>query len=625
MARTSRKDKLAGYQEEINRAKRWRSDRGYDKLWTRMADLYAGDFLKQSQFEDTLRVNLAFSTVNVIVPNISLNYPRIGVVARQPENEDRAVISEQILNFWWKHHNFHKPFQETVKDSVIYGFGFSKVGWAYLEEQQPLSEDQIEAAYQQRLLEQQDATIRDPSIAGDLPSPADVLASVETTTMVPIEDRPFVTRVSPHDVYVNPEATNMNDIRWIAQRMLTRRDDLETDKRYSTKARKEAQGGMSESDMMDEPNGTDRQERYDAGEWVVVWEHYDVVAGEMATFVDGADKFLLEPRQIPYTYGHPFQMLRNYDVPDQFYPKGDLEEIEDFVLEISKTRSQMMQWRSKYATKYLVQDGAIDAADYSKLTSQKDGQIIPVKDPTANLADVVVPVPINTLDSRLFDWSAQITRDVNEISGVSEFARGTGAGSTQTATEASLIQDAQNARTKSKLTAVENYVSEIARKLQQLGQQFLTGEQYVRVAGKDNSALFVPYGRDDITGEYDFAVDAGSTQPENETFRRQQGIALMQSMVPFLEMGVVDPLRLAEHVMREAFGVRDASKFMTPEAYQQLQQLKAQTMQAEAAAAGGQDGALAAPGNGAGLDSPQPTSSNRNDLGVAAQDVPTAF
>jgi hypothetical protein len=619
--RESKKDRLSGYQEELNRAKRYRQDKGYDALWHRMNDLYAGKFMPHTPGQDNMKVNLAFSTVNVIVPNISLNYPRIGVVARRPEDEDRAVISEQIMNYWWKHYNFHKSFQSVVKDSVIYGFGFAKVGWAYLEEEQMKSREEITDDFREMLKQQKDATIRDPALKGELPTAEDVFNSLEKTKTVPIEDRPFHTRISVHDIYVNPEAKTMDDLRWIAQRILTRKDMLSEDKRYSATARNEASPGFVEVDGTEAIR--DVETRYEASEWVVVWEFYDIEKKEMSTFVDSSDKFLLAPRAIPYAYGHPYQMLRNYDVPDEFYPKGDLEEIEDFVLEVSLTRSQMMQWRTKYASKYLVRDGAIDAADISKLTSRKDGQIIPVKDDNVDLGDVVRPVPINTLDSKLFDWSAQINRDVNEVSGVSEFARGTGAGSTQTATEASLIQDAQNARSQSKLTAVENFISEVSRKLQQLGQQFLTGEQYVRVAGKDAAALFVPYERDDISGEFDFAVEAGSTEPQNETFRRQQGIALMQTMMPFLEMQVIDPLKLAEHVMREAFNVRNASKFMTPDAFEQLKAMKQAESEANVAAAQGapaQQGALAAPQNGQGLDTPQPPPANQADLGQQAQD-----
>ena len=151
MARQSRKDRLAVYQDEINRAKTWRRDNGYDRLWRRMNDLYAGKFLPPVSGEDQVRVNLAFSTVNTIVPTVSLNHPKINVSARRAEDADRAVYAEQILNYWWEHNGYHQEFQQCVKDSVIYGFGWAKVGWLYEEEDQPIPEAERIAMAQQQV------------------------------------------------------------------------------------------------------------------------------------------------------------------------------------------------------------------------------------------------------------------------------------------------------------------------------------------------------------------------------------------------------------------------------------------------------------------------------------------
>lgn len=628
MARKTRRDRIAVYQDEINRAKTWRTDNGYDRLWRRMADLYAGEFLPAVPGEHRVRVNLAFSTVNTVVPSVALNHPKINITARNERDGDRAVINERVLNYWWNHYGYHEEFKQAVKDSVIFGFGWVKVGWLYAEEDQPISVEEQAELLQQAIAERDDAALRDPGMAAELPSDEDLAASIPTMVSKPTVDQAFVSRISPSDVYVSPEATDMNDARWIAQRILRRREDVENDERYSPKARKDAKGGIEEGDRGDtDPRILDHH-RYVSDEWVIVWEYYDIESGEMSVFVDGADDFLIRPRRIPFAYGHPFEMLRNYDVPDKFYPKGDLEEIEDLILEQSLTRSQMQQWREKYASKYLIRDGAIDRADYAKFTSRVDGQIIPVKDDNADLNDVVVPVPINQLDARLFDWSAQVRSDINEVSGITDIQRGIG-GSAETATEASLVQDALNARAQERLTSVEAFISKIARKLQQLGQQFLTGEHFVRVVGPENADMYVPYGRDDVTGEYDFKVEAGSTQPQNDTYKRQQGIALMQTMMPFLEMGVVDPLKLAEHVMRDSFNIQNAQQFLTPQAYMALQQTKQMEAQMNAQqqaqsqqGAPSQPGALGAPGNGVGVDAPQPTTADRQDLGVASNDRP---
>jgi hypothetical protein len=72
----------------------------------------------------------------------------------------------------------------------------------------------------------------------------------------------------------------------------------------------------------------------------------------------------------------------------------------------------------------------------------------------------------------------------------------------------------------------------------------------------------VPFTREQIEGEFDFQVEAGSTQPQNESFRRQSAMQMMDAMTPFLQAGVVDPAKLAEHVLRNGFGIKDPSMFI---------------------------------------------------------------
>jgi len=95
----------------------------------------------------------------------------------------------------------------------------------------------------------------------------------------------------------------------------------------------------------------------------------------------------------------------------------------------------------------------------------------------------------------------------------------------------------------------------------------------------------VPYARDDITGEYDFSVEAGSTQPINDTIRKQQAVSLLNAMAPLVGT-VIDPAALAKHVLSAGFGIKDPDKFMMQQ--QQPQQ------------PGGPEGAPPGAGPGAG-------------------------
>jgi hypothetical protein len=75
----------------------------------------------------------------------------------------------------------------------------------------------------------------------------------------------------------------------------------------------------------------------------------------------------------------------------------------------------------------------------------------------------------------------------------------------------------------------------------------------------------VEYTRDEIQGEYDFTVEGGSTQPINDTIRKQQAVSLMNAIAPLIGT-VIDPTALAMHVLEEGFDVKDPMKFLMQQA-----------------------------------------------------------
>ena len=136
MARKTRSDQYEVIKRRLDSSARWRDEMGYDGLWRRMTDLYRGKHWPRTTVyqEDMIAVNLAFSTINVIAPSVSVNHPKIVVTPNEPDNKDRAVFVEAVINHLWKHHDFRKPFRRAVKDFLIFGHSWIKVGWKFLEQ-----------------------------------------------------------------------------------------------------------------------------------------------------------------------------------------------------------------------------------------------------------------------------------------------------------------------------------------------------------------------------------------------------------------------------------------------------------------------------------------------------------
>ena len=134
-----------------------------------------------------------------------------------------------------------------------------------------------------------------------------------------------------------------------------------------------------------------------------------------------------------------------------------------------------------------------------------------------------------------------------------------------------MIQDSQNARAADKLAKVEGELAAIASLLLQVLQTFTTGEHVVRIVGRDGAPAWAFYDKAYISGQFDFEVEAGSTQPQNETFRRQSALQLVDAMAPFAE--VLNMPELAAYLLQTGFGVKNPSRFIVqPQAPQQAQE-----------------------------------------------------
>ena len=532
MARPSNADRLGKYRKHLATSKRWRREEGYDSTWRRLIDLYRGRHYEFASDEDRLLVNIAFSTVNVIAPSVSVNYPKIAVNATKPDDAPKAIITEAVINYWWRHYKVKPEFRRAVKDFLVVGHGWLKCGYRYIEE------EVVET--------------------GDEPSDPDAEGNEVTPSIVVVEDRPFVERVSPFDMFIDPDATSMRDAKWIAQRIRRPMADVKADKRYAKQARDRV-APSSTSRFADE---TGRKKIHDDGHsYVDIWEFYDVRTKTMSVFAEGGDQFLIKPTQMPYAFGHPFVMIRNYDVPDHFYPMGDLEAIEPLQRELNETRTQMMNHRKRFSRKYLFKESAFDSDGRSALESDYDNVLVPVAS-DESLSNVVAPFPAVITPPEFYNQSEMIQGDVEQITGVSEYQRGALPEIRRTATEAAIMQDAANARAADKLATIEGAIVEVAVRMVQLAQQYMTGQQVARVTGKDGVPMWVTFDRDYISGDFDFEVEAGSTAPNNESFRRQSALQMVDAMTPFASAGVINVERLAAHVLQFGFGIKNPGEFI---------------------------------------------------------------
>lgn len=562
-------DEAAECLSHVRDAIKWRRDANYDLMWSKLVKLYGSkyDYPELNGYQDVVAPNMLFSTVNVIVPGISVNYPKISVTARKESDNDRASVVETVANYQWQHGKVHEQFRLAVKDFVIIGHGWCKTTWSFEEGEREWTDQGWQDEAQSRLaqLEQalQQAQNAGQSLNG-FPTADQVIASIPKMESFIKADAAVVERVSPFDMFIDPDATNLDNARWIAERRFVPIEKAQQNEDWDPKVRKALMGrSMREAKSTHEDILFDGERRGSDPGFAIVWEYYDLIDETVCTFAEDSEGYLSKPEDIPYGFFHPYTMICNYMIPDKLYPIGDVEAVAPLQMELALTRTQMINDRKKMRRMYMYRPDEIGNDGVVALLSGDDNAMISVESNTP-FGDVLAPVQTTGLNPEFYNQSSMILSDIDLVSGVSEYQRGSSPEIRRTATEASMIQDGANARSADKLSIVERSIGNIAEKVVKLTQQFLSTDQVARIVGPDGSQQWVQYTKDDLYGEWDFQVEAGSTMPQNESSRRQSAMQLMDAMSQFVGAGVVDPKKLAEHVLRMGFGIKNPEDFMMP-------------------------------------------------------------
>lgn len=568
MSRESQAEQLARCRAKIDHAIRWRMNKGYTANWRRLIDAYAGQQIPAGYKGDRALVNMAFAVANIVVASTTTQYPKFTVKATKMNLDDQAVIAEAVLNYMWQHYDCHDEFQQSVVDFTQVGHGWLKVGWCLeeIDSEVALSPEQQEAEIESRNLELSAQAAQDTEGAGDLPTPQEVEADASgTTTEVTVEvDDPYVERISPFDLVVDPEAISMRTLRWIAHRIVRDLEEVREDKNYDARARRKVQADrmMIDADMADEP--LDDPELGTDADRVTVWEFYDLRRQTWCVFSQSGEGFLRKPEAVPYKYVNPFVMLRNHEVVDRFYPMGDLEAIESLQEELNKTRTQAIDARKQYVRKFIGRSSALGPDARAALASDADGEVILVEDDTQPLDQILIHAPSLQFDPSIYNSHGQtVMTDIQTVTGLSDYQFAQMPDTRRLATEAMAVQGATNARAQFMLARIERQLAQCGRKLLMLAQQFLDDPRVARISGPGGEMLF-EYSAEDIEGEYDLAVEAGSTQPNNDVLRRQESLSLFNTLAPLMGT-VIDPIELTRYVLQNGYDIKNVDRFFLPQ------------------------------------------------------------
>lgn len=272
---------------------------------------------------------------------------------------------------------------------------------------------------------------------------------------------------------------------------------------------------------------------------VKLHETYDRDRKKILVWAEGYDRYL-DKRDNPYEMeGFNFTMLKFNKVPGKPYPLSDIFLIEPQILERIKIRASQINHIKRWNRQLSIEEGSMSKEELEKLALGIDGAI------TERKRGSMAPQPLQyaTMQAEIFQLDSLIDRDMTDVIGQTSMDRG-GEAKTETNTlgEAEMQQSSSSLRASKRQDTLEDFVEEGDRKIIQLLKQFQDVPRYVAITGKTPEQVIAELGpevgarfdgqglhftKDDIQGEYDVDVKAGTSVPLNKNNRDKMLIKLL--------------------------------------------------------------------------------------------------
>lgn len=511
----------------IQRAQKFRDQVRDKQGWNRFLEYYEGDYRVGGKAIQSPPINLVYGYVQTGIARIYFRDPYITVNPTKVISPNGARILEQVINYYFRELGMKNENAKMLLDTYLVAHGWIKYGY-------------------KAEMGQQDDTSGHPS---------EYIKNEEIfATYVPWDDVLFdvtLCKDPPHDC------------RWIAHRIIKPLEEVKgnpelqnTELLQSNVSARDSKGEKIDEALRDSD--------LDLFEW---WEIFDQDTNRILCVAEGVDGFLQEKENAFEMEGLPFSMMKFNPLPGKPYPLSDISIIEPQILERIKLRAGQINHIKRWARQLSIEKGSMSKEEMSKFEQGVDGAV------TERAVGSKVPEPIQyaAIQAESFQLDDLIQRDMDAVIGQTDVERG-GVARTKTDTLGELKEQTAgtSSRSAKRQDMLEDFLEEEAKKLISLIQQFQTTPKYVRITGMSpeeiqqafqglqTDANGFYFTKDDIQGEYDIEVKAGSTLPMNRENRIKvieallnpavaQAIGIMQGPIPPTPTG----LELGKELIRE--------------------------------------------------------------------------
>ena len=555
--------------DAVDRAKpqhtRWRM---LEAIWrsgdVRQAEAWAERYMKTGTLGDFFP-DMDQSVVNIILPHIAIIMASI--VARDPQliampigggpmTEANAQTAENVLDFHWRRARATEKLRDATQDMIVLGNGFMKVGWDYIDEERDLSESERNAAISEAMqVERGLASLLDRE-----PQTVEALQSqVRQTGVDVLRNEPFVEWVSPYDLFVPPNARRIEESAWVCHRVSLPRDEVLANPAYN----------ITDDDLISDINSDNSGNDYTA-EWrrdaernktlyedatntmdtVTLYEFYDMRARKMMVFQIDSNQPLYDG-DIPYAHRYPpFVHLRNYSPNGHsFWAFGEIENVANIQNMFNEFITIQIDSARRAGNKYIADENFVTPELRDALESDESDLVATAPTNGMDINQLIQPIQRLPLSGDILNTKHDLEEYVQKILGINDFQAGGIGADRMSATAAAVVDGIATLRAQDKIAAVERGAAQVGNLILLLSQEFLDVPTVVRIS-RLREAVWSEVSKDDIWGEYLVSVEGGSTQAINPQTRENQGIRVLNEIVPVLMTLGFDPVPATEQALR---------------------------------------------------------------------------
>ena len=556
--RDDEKSEVKAWLRTISSTETWRDGVAEKSGWKRYVDEYKNEWghLQKSVSIPLIPINLIYAYTKTEIARLYFRDPWITVNPKRVEDIGAAQIAEQIVNYSWSDLSLKNEVKRTILESILVGHSYIKVGYAAefgTVESQP----------------------REPAKRGPGRPPKErgKVSEIETSEYIKSENV-FAYHVSYRDILFDPSATfpAPHNARWMAHKITKPLRAIKESGIYDHVDDIKTSSFRDDPNMPYETSDSSKEQMGKEVKTATLYEIYDLDHMEIVTVSPGCPYVLSRIKYPEYLAGgFPFVMLAFNPIPGEVWPLSDVAAQEGLSIEMTKIVAIWINHLKRWNRQIFIDSDLLTPDEESKFKDSIDGGIIKAQGTNGNLAaKMMIPQypPVAPDSYQIYNEAYKLYQ---VVSGQTPSDQGGQAKvPTRTLGELRMQMSGGHARADEKVDVLEDFIGEVAKKLLTIMQKKYDLPKIARIVGprsvkkkilgilpkRPSAQPTAPGGapnpvqpqsfesdfafswtRDDILGDMDVDVVAGSTVPMD----KESQLQILEKLMPILPAAGVTP------------------------------------------------------------------------------------